>query len=144
MKKSLLKTIGGSTLILAAIVLTLFAGSCKKSNDTVTNFAGNYVGTDSAAANGQSLGTQSDTMKIAQASGSSSIVITSTSGAFSPAVTATVSGNNITIPSQANTFNSLPATVSGTGTLSGTTLKLYINFSEAGTPIANGTFVGVN
>ena len=143
MKKTVLKTVSATAVVFVAVLLTLSVNSCKKSDNggNAANFAGSYAGTDSAATSGQSLGTQSDTVKIVQASGSSTLTITSTQGAFTP-ITASASGNNITIASQANTFINAPTNVSGNGSLSGSTLKLNLNFATSGVAVGTGNFVG--
>ncbi len=141
MKKSVLKTVSATTLIMVAVLFTFFSNSCKKSTTPAVNFAGSYAGTDSSATGGSSLGTLVDTITITQAIGSSTLTITSNQGAFDP-VTATASGSNITIPTQSSHFMAATANVAGNGSLVGSTLKLNVTYSLGNIPEGTGNFWG--
>ena len=126
-----------AAIIVGSLLIT-FVSSCKK--DANAQFVGTYYGTRTLAG-----AAAADTIIITAGSTSTSVVINEkSSGSGSPALAGTVSGNNLTIPSQAVSFAGNAGTVTGAGTLSGSALS--VTYTEVitltNTPIS-GTFSGV-
>src|ERR1019366_2321158 len=104
-------------IILVAVVLITFAGSCSKSNPNAV-FIGTYYGTQTITG----LSPSPDTMVMTAGSSSSAVIILSRGGAGgSVTINATAAGNTLTVPTQTITVTGGTSVISGTGALSGST-----------------------
>ena len=107
-----------SGIIVVAVVLITFAGSCSKSNPNAV-FLGTYYGTQTISG----ISPSADTLVMTAGSSSSAVIILSRGGTGGPmTVNGTVAGTTLTVPSQTIIVNGGNATVNGTGALTGSTL----------------------
>jgi len=124
-------------LILLLAVTTFTQVSCMKEN----GFIGTYVGGDTSAfAPPINFGPfVLDTISIAAGSGNNSVII-SQSPEKSLVLSATVNGNNLTIPSQTAMMHGAPVQWTGAGTLTGNKLNLIFSYNTS--PDTTYTFIG--
>lgn len=116
--------------VLSFTLVTLFFTACKKDETFDRDkFIGTYQATEDCTPG------QSFTMTIQATAGGDNGVVISNFGNFDNAVTATVSGNNITVPSQTFNVNAggalLIITVSGNGSISDKTMTITYTWMDA-------------
>ncbi len=127
-------------LIIIGVVLIAFTTSCSKSkSDNNANFSGTYYG---ALATG--LYSEADTIAIPGTTSSSIVMNTRTGRGSIYSIHGTINGNALTIASQSVTIPSQETTytVSGTGTLTNSTLVIHYAFVSSSNATTNLTFTG--
>jgi hypothetical protein len=141
MKKNMHLLPGGLfSLVIILLGLITAINACKKSSDdNGNNFAGTYPGTISSG-----IYSEADTITIPSGSSSTITMNTRTGIGSTYSISGTTSGNTVTIPSQSVTISNLGATytVTGTGTLSNSTLVIHYSFVSASSVTTNWTFNG--
>ena len=126
------------SLVIAIGLIALATGCSKTGNNT--SFTGTYIGTL-----GMNLYTEPDTIAITAGSTSTAIVMASKTGTGSNyTINATTSGSTLNIPSQSVFVPSLNTTytVTGSGTLNGSTIKITYVFVSSSNTTYNWSFSG--
>jgi hypothetical protein len=122
-------------LLLASSTVFVFDSCKKKSNDDNTDGRDKFVAVYGVTENGTDFtGTPYTNytfdITVTKSSSVSSDILISNFGDFGATVKATVTGNNITIPQQTQTIAGAASGISGSGSLSGTTLTFDYHVSQ--------------
>jgi hypothetical protein len=121
-----------SYFVLFAFIITV--ASCSKSSSPT--FPGVYYGTIGTGAGGNA-----DTITITGGSSSSVIMLSKTSIGSVYTINGIVSGTSLNIPTATFLYNGATDTVSGSGSLNGSTLNISYRFAATG-GVNNYTFTG--
>lgn len=117
--------------ILAVLsVLFVVSFGCKK--DSKDNDRDKFLGTYSVVENCPTTGTGNYDITITESAASSSSVIISNFGDFTVGITATVSGNSITIPQQTITVQGFAIGINGSGSINGLIMTITYSYSVGG------------
>jgi hypothetical protein len=125
MKKALI-------LLTITLAIPLVFNSCSKDEDSdpTANFVGSWDVDEEYTVPGWGTMTDSYSITITKSSTGSSTILISNFANIDETVTATVSGNTMTITSQSVDWDGDLVTVSGSGTLSGSTLSFSYNIPD--------------
>jgi len=111
------------------LALAILAPGCKKDKEADREkFLAVYSMVESCPSGNSNY----DMTIAASASGDNAVVITNFGDFFGVSITGTVSGNNLSIPQQNVTVQSLAVGVSGSGTLNGNSLAITYTYTVLG------------
>ena len=114
------------SFIAAAILTVSLFTSCEKEDDRDA-FVGTWNVNETWTISGWGSGTDNYTITISKSSTADNGIIVSSFGDIDVTINATVSGSSVTIPSQTVYYDGDAVNVSGSGSLSGSTLIYNYN-----------------